>query len=402
MASDIFTDMGLDDVDTQFHLRLSDFVVTSAAGTASGFYSQMKAEYLADGGSAGTFDTHFKNFITTVQGDTSINNWTTFINAWRAQENITIPTGPYNGTAFTGIYGDYSALLRLYDPNSFNSGWGDLFPLATWSVPQGPLELSNFGGGNERKTNFDAAFGKFLEINRQFPTTTTSAFVNAWSRFMGGTGFGTQVTAGFNDISNPDFGTSFVNIQSYERMFYAFYPTATPEQFLAMAANFATKCVADQGYFLPSHFVENWLDVLLKPGALTIDPMEEIKSDQAAILNEVFALLAEMIGVIQKVAIVQAARLDFLGQWQKAYSDLMAQVPVLSETNMTDSTQRGLTQPVLTNLLDNLRTERQIITDESKQFQSTLSQSQDAASQQASIASSILQQMSGILANIFR
>jgi hypothetical protein len=53
-------------------------------------------------------------------------------------------------------------------------------------------------------------------------------------------------------------------------------------------------------------------------------------------------------------------------------------------------------------LTETVRARRQLITDEAKQFQSNVSQINDAASSQANIASALLQQLSGVLAMIFR
>jgi len=137
---------------------------------------------------------------------------------------------------------------------------------------------------------------------------------------------------------------------------------------------------------------------------------------QGALLLEIFDCLSEMLGIIQKTAVIQSGRLAFLQDWQAHYSQLIADVTLFTgttsfaalaksgdeEINSQRTTDRTETNAKNNQYIETMKTRRQTIADESKQFQSNVGQSNDAASEQANMATAILQQLSGILAVIFR
>ena len=144
-------------------------------------------------------------------------------------------------------------------------------------------------------------------------------------------------------------------------------------------------------------------------------PAEITSEAQAKLFLEIIELLVEMLSAIQNVAAQQAKRLKFLADWQTAYTELMTDVYVFTETNhnftnlaadakdkTTKGTRRNNINAANKNFLDNMKTRRGLVSDQAKQFQTNVSQSNDAANEQASIASSLLQQLSGMLATIFR
>ena len=128
------------------------------------------------------------------------------------------------------------------------------------------------------------------------------------------------------------------------------------------------------------------------------------------ILNEIFKLLTQMVGTLQNVAAAQAARLNFLTQWQKAYTDLQNQVHTFVKGNGDgvngNTSAQGVARDDLnranSTYIQNLQNQNSVISDDAKALQSTINQTVDQVQQQSDLATSILQEMSTILSTIFR
>lgn len=140
------------------------------------------------------------------------------------------------------------------------------------------------------------------------------------------------------------------------------------------------------------------------------------------ILDEVLKALISMIGTIQNVAATQANTLNFLSQWQAAYTNKLNQIHIFAQGDGTalgtfnndfpyqngnwDQVGAQATRNALNNINQNyiskLQANQQTISDNAKSLQTNVNQSNDAANQQASVADSLLQTMSTILSAIFR
>ena len=261
---------------------------------------------------------------------------------------------------------------------------------------------------------FLAAFSAF---SRYAPvptgTLTTASLTNMWNDWL------QRTTATVTGVPLPsgDLG----RLQTYERIWIGYFgPLDTPEKQAAFNANvvaFANDQFAKEAYFLPTHFVERWVDTVkdaaarrgLLPFNSTIGGTN--RANQALILNNVFDLLVEMIGVIQRVTSVLAQRLQFYADYQRALTKLMDQMPVFTSGGPSEALKsegdgeegtRADGNAANQAALETLRAHRDITGDETKQLQNTVNQLNDAASQQANIATAILQQLSGILTLIFR
>ncbi|MCE5319039.1 MAG: hypothetical protein LLG04_16965 [Parachlamydia sp.] len=156
------------------------------------------------------------------------------------------------------------------------------------------------------------------------------------------------------------------------------------------------------------------------------------------ILNRVFDLLVLMIDVLQRTAAAQANRLNFLTQWQKAYTDELNQIHSFVASNgdgearqLTDggtiNTGGSGTQDFRTNdngidkvgddssgkirgelnSLNSIYTQQiqgnlNVISNDAKALQANVNQSNDSVQSQSDMATSILQQMSTILTSIYQ
>jgi len=165
------------------------------------------------------------------------------------------------------------------------------------------------------------------------------------------------------------------------------------------------------------------------------------------VLNNVFDLLVQMIEVLQRTAAAQANRLNFLSDWQKAYTDEMNQIHSFAAANgdaadtsageFNDATPRlaaGLsaTQPssvragswdykdglsgtssqagairqdlnaTNTTYTQEMQGNNNVISNDAKALQTNVNQTNDAVQSQTDMATSILQQLSTILTSIYQ
>lgn len=128
------------------------------------------------------------------------------------------------------------------------------------------------------------------------------------------------------------------------------------------------------------------------------------------ILNRILRLLTRMIQVLQNVGIAQAERLQFLTSWQKSYTDEMNQIHAFVKDNGdkidSDSSDDGQTRNDLNQVnstyTEQIRANNSALNDTAKGLQSNLNATNDAQQQQATMATTILQQLSTILSSIFR
>lgn len=224
----------------------------------------------------------------------------------------------------------------------------------------------------------------------------------------------------FADLAGPN-----ADLQVYQRIYESYLPNADPSFFQKEIISFADRMYEEEGYFYPTHFVERWVDEL-KSASLSstsrtiIDPIFlEERVNQALILNQVFDLLVDMIGIIQQATAALAQRLRFFSEYQNQLTKLMDQVQIFhsgdegelseADTEVIDEKDvkkyegaRADANAKSQAALEYLRAHRDMVGDETKQLQTTVNQLNDAASQQGNIATAILQQLSGILTLIFR
>ncbi len=129
------------------------------------------------------------------------------------------------------------------------------------------------------------------------------------------------------------------------------------------------------------------------------------------VLNKIFHLIGIVLTSMQSVAAAQASRLTIYSSWQTAYSDMMNQIHTFSANNgdagvqsPTDSGQtnvRSDMNKLNSQLIQVMQNRQSIIGDDAKALQSNVSQSNDAVNQQATMGTSILQDLSTLLGTVF-
>lgn len=285
----------------------------------------------------------------------------------------------------------------------------------------------------------EAAFKTFLNKNRSSYLADSSNFsdpnalLGLWGDFL------SPITTVVDNaqLANPDsylIGVSpndptrplynaqpsvVNNLDSYERMYFAFHPQATQDQYYTELANFiAQDLIPKDGYFLPSKQVTEWFDKLQRDYTASlvsggIEILNDRRYQQAIIMNEVFDILVSMISTIQQAAVAQGARLKILAAWEQQYTKVMGQTHIFntaddSEISVNDpggndeATNFSIANTAQQTARENMRAFRDIISDDVRELQTSVSQTSDSASQQASIATALLQSLEGIVTLIFR
>jgi len=129
------------------------------------------------------------------------------------------------------------------------------------------------------------------------------------------------------------------------------------------------------------------------------------------IMNNIFKLLTRSLTAIQNVAATQAQSLQFFSNWQNYYTNLMTLVPnptqfpnLNGETGVSgghaNTPSAGAQQTASqfnTTLITKLQNRQSIVGDQTKAMQTVVNQSNDAASAQANLGSSLLQEMTTLL-----
>jgi hypothetical protein len=351
-------------------------------------------------GSIAQFDTLLESYGTMVtdpaQRKVFPRTWEEFTKQVRVNGFAAAEGDPMSGPLFDGFFSDYMSILQAFG--------GDYSGVPTETL----------------QDQFVESFTEFLKTY-QFNVDKTPEgesgpldgaagpsdfFVGNFRKFM-------SVTA----VNLTPFAAGdTANVSSFQQIYQAFFPDGSPEDFVTMRNELIEDMRADENigeYFVPSHFLHKWFEKVQDAYLTTQLGASSIKGTQGerlTIIWKLFKLVVDMIGVLQKVASVVAERLNFLTAYQKAYTDLMADIPVFTKgddspfggTDDDAASARQELNPKNQTLTENLRSFRTILSDEAKALQSNVNQLNESVNQQSSLAESILQQMSTILQGIYR
>lgn len=156
---------------------------------------------------------------------------------------------------------------------------------------------------------------------------------------------------------------------------------------------------------------ENYIAAINGNGSLALSAMGP-SSAKVAIINRIYALIAEMIEVIQKTTAAQADQLKVLSVLQGEMTNMISKAPILtsssdgelgdSDTDDNQSTLRDELNSVITAWTDTIRAQRDFIKSQAQTQQTNVNNSNDAVNQQASMATALIQQQSTLLSAIYR
>jgi len=258
---------------------------------------------------------------------------------------------------------------------------------------------------------FQRTFTEFLQTypfpatgNPNAPTNTRDFvsqpyFLDSWRTYLSKVAF-------FEEASVPG-GLDL----SYEQIFNAYFdPNDSVRN--AQILNLIAETIDKKGYFLPSHHIGDFLNIVSRAYAQALTGQKSGVSNPTGptVLIRILHLLISLIDTVQQVATAQANRLGILTSWQKNYTDLMGEVrafvkggPERAETDeeLNDDRRKSLNDA--NNIYTpTLQSRRQVVSDDAKALQSAINQSQDTVQNEASTVSSFLQQLSSLLSAIYR
>lgn len=228
---------------------------------------------------------------------------------------------------------------------------------------------------------------------------SSSAFQTSWGRYY---------------VTVADTATSYLNV------FTAFFNNGTQTSGLtdfetalgSYIVNIMYPPGGSSAAFLPSHNYGNWLTQMVtayekaihgtaSTSQTTIGPSVE----GARILNVIFDLVVKMIGTLQIVTAAQSDRLKFLTSWQQAYTNLEASIRSFVKSGpewiQGDDDSRNQLNQANQTYTQEIQSRITVVNDDSKQLQTNINQSNDAVSQQTSLGTAIIQQLSSLLSAIY-
>ncbi len=211
------------------------------------------------------------------------------------------------------------------------------------------------------------------------------------------------------------------SLANYLQSYFLIFPAASLAQAQAQFQQFYNAQITQYGFFNPSVFYQTWAQTLVQTLANGVSPIGALPVDttnlasgnysKTLILNRIFSLIASMLNTLQRVAAMQANRLFILTSWQKAYTDALTQMHTflggdgtrLSGTAADQSTQRAIANDTINARLQQImQNNRGVVGDDAQGLQSNVNQSNDTVSQQANMATAIIQELTTLLNAVFR
>lgn len=259
---------------------------------------------------------------------------------------------------------------------------------------------------------FDAAFSAFATYYPYQASggESTHSFLTSLFNF-------TAVTSLVNTNDVP----ITVTLASYADVYRAFKPNPPPLGFPTFGdvlTVFYKQQIKQQGYFIPSQSFGEWVTFMQQTYTKSFNSsagnfstsVDTASSKGVIILDKVILDLIQMINSLQNVAAAQAKRLNFLTQWQQAYTDEGNQVHyfVNGSDGLTGNTSkqaanvRNNLNSVNQNYSQSIQANQNTLSDDAKSLQSNVDQSNTAVNNQSDIGNSIFQQLSTILTSIFQ
>jgi hypothetical protein len=373
----------------------------------------------------------FANFISQFPQDGTPplpSTWNDFMNALGSFTGGGLASTQQLQNQLLTVYGAALNTSETVDPvtgqQSFSGDFSAIVPPAPPN-PQTPtisIQLQN-------------AFSSFLstyQYNSLSTPITLVSFTRQFLTFLSETAVTNTGTFG-NSPSPP------LPLAAFQQIFSAFFPnantTAEQQEFSTLLTQFYQQQLVatgngttQNGFFIPSQELNNWysfvqssyLNTITGTPSTSLSSVTTSASAGVKVLNEVLLLVIAMIGSIENVAAAQANRLNFLNQWQEAYTNLQNQIHYFSSTGNgtggpNSPTDQGPLDPGATpskNAENALNSQNQIyvqsiqgdsgvVSNDAKSLQSYVNQSNDEANQQSTLASTILQEMSTIIQSIY-
>jgi hypothetical protein len=374
-------------------------------------------------------------FLATISTDTNpLLDWSSFLAAWKTY------SGDTTNDLLAKFVKDFKTMINYQDGNPSGSDWhalssnvngsgndADGFPK---SVDDALIEeyfkrsFSSFVGAYPYVDPNDESKKAAAGSKGIVGSTSTAGdnFFTSWTQFM-------ARTSEFDDGTTT---TAVPDIAAYEKVYSIFFPAEAGETPADVQARYVARLrkfwkeqalvngakSPDNAWFIPSQSFDEWFEELrddfiqgksVKSTQLTT--VGTPATERVLVIDRILRLLIQIIDVLQRISAAQSQRLSFLTTWQQAYTDMITQVPQFAQGDGTplgtsSSSAKAFrnkdVNPHMQSVLEKVRARRSAVQDEAKQTQTTINQSQDASNQQTQMATSLIQQLSTILSQIFR
>lgn len=373
-------------------------------------------------------------FLSTIKTDANpFVDWDSFLQAWKNYSGDTSTTGLLNA-----FLADFKKQIGYVDGNPSGSDWYVLSE-AVQGTGKGVTDATI-------QTFFTRSFGSFLSnypyelvdtdsnpdtapipSNVGDATTAGTNFFTNWTKFMASsTDLQTATSA-----SDPDLNG--LNLSAFELTYTVFFPAEGGEtaadvqnRFYARLKKFVDDEVkgsgggsSGNGWFIPSRSFHTWFndirdEFITQSSKTSVEVHTTVTPESAKrvlVIDRVLRLLITITSTLQRISASQAQHLSFLTSWTDAYTNLVTDVPQFTQgqanpigdgSKASKAFRNNDVNPHMQSILDKIKARRENVQDSAKQMQTTINSTQDAANQQTQLATSLLQQLSTILGQIFR
>jgi len=372
--------------------------------------------------SANNLEQGLISFVTGWTGD-STSAATTTLNSFFAQFNETTKQLPntFSGGSGTTFLSSLESYLGTISGSASQSTLEQNLTYA-FEAYYTQVVVSTGGGelsviqpsptASDLDSQFQAAYTTFVN---NYPYSSSESFNTFFTNFFNFTAVTAQTV-------NTDVPAT-VTLATYENIYNAFMPNPPPAgvtfpSFSDVMTTFYNQQVQQEGYFLPSQSFGAWVTYMQKVYTQSFSSssgnfntsVDTTSSKGVIILDKVLIDLIQVINTLQNVAAAQAQNLNFLTQWQQAYTDVGNQVHYF--INGSDELSGNTTKQVA-DVRNNMNSENQnysqqiqanqnVLSDNAKSVQSYVDQSNTDINNQSDLGNAIFQQLSTILSAIFQ
>jgi len=307
-----------------------------------------------------------------------------------------------SATIATGLLSDY----ELWTSSGSDPSTGD------WSV------ISPTPTTADLTTQMKAWFGQFLST---YPYTSTGAVGTSATAFFAAASAQLLITAGIQEGTTLSAaGTQQSLLPRYQTIYKMYFPNG---DFATRFNQFYTQEVKEDGFFNPSQAFAEWTSQIQEEFAQStgvgtlLDQSSLVSGDfgRTLVLDKIFLLITALIGSLQDIAAVQSNRLVTLSKWQNAYTNVIGQLHVFLSSdgtplstnksfdqNAVGTVRATLNDTINTTFKEKLQSFQSLVGDDAKALQSNINQSNDAVSQQANMATAIIQELTTLLSAVNR
>lgn len=310
--------------------------------------------------------------------------------------------GNFTTSLLNNMLQEFASTLRITDD------WANILP----KLPNGQIDPVK--ANIYVNALFNNTFSAFVQYLNSTPgaVTSTTDFLKDWGNFIG-----PYLVLGAGPGQDPSTST----FTAFSDLWNSFFPT-DPSGFLNQLSQFMNGHIQSHSSMVPGTLASDWFGDVTKK-FFVANNLYQFDSTRVGNINDssfvqilmrLFDLLSNMLGELQKMAAAKTARQLFDSKYEKAYTDLLTQVPNFTSGNFNQVTRGSFTKlntdiarderqdlgAVNAKVTEGLQSYRSIAQDTGKQNLTDIQQVNESVNQQANLLNTILQDLSGLLQSI--